>query len=320
MNPSSALFQEVSPETVKAVFSASLGVDQIHSARLMEGGLFNTTYLVSFGPEGKQAILRLGPVNRHLLMGFEGNLMNAEAVFYALCRQNEIPCSAVLALDTSRTVIDRDYMIVDYIPSQPMSRAGLTGPHRQRLYTQLGGYVKKLHGITGDRFGFLSRIAAGMGFDSWSEALLFETEDIARRLSAAGGLTAGEVRDLLRQFRAGREDLDQIRTPRLVHTDLWEGNVLLDPQCRDIAAIIDGDRAVFGDPDFEFSSPWMERDLLSRGYGPILPEPLSPARARRLQLYRMFYCLLEAYVWHSEYRNTELYEERKSQLLELMGK
>ena len=34
----------------------------------------NTTYLVEYGPSHQKAVLRLGPVNRHLIMGFEENL------------------------------------------------------------------------------------------------------------------------------------------------------------------------------------------------------------------------------------------------------
>ena len=71
------LFQEVTTENIKKIFIRSLGESQIWSASLMDGGLFNTTYHVTYGAERKEAALRLGPVNRQFLMGHEENLMRA---------------------------------------------------------------------------------------------------------------------------------------------------------------------------------------------------------------------------------------------------
>lgn len=40
--------------------------------------------------------MRVSPVNRHLLVGYEENLMNAETYVYSICQQIGIPCSKVL--------------------------------------------------------------------------------------------------------------------------------------------------------------------------------------------------------------------------------
>ncbi len=69
VNRASHLFQEASQEEIAALFHAALGEGDIRSSRLLSGGLFNTTYYVEYGPEHRRAVLRLGPVNRHLLLG-----------------------------------------------------------------------------------------------------------------------------------------------------------------------------------------------------------------------------------------------------------
>ena len=125
VNCASRLFREISREEISALFQAALGEGEIRTSRLLQGGLFNTTYYVEYGPEPRQAVLRLGPVNRHLLMGHERDLMAAEVRMGALCREAGVPCSHVLAWDDSRQSFGRDYMIAAYIPSVVMAEAPL---------------------------------------------------------------------------------------------------------------------------------------------------------------------------------------------------
>lgn len=73
--------------------------------------------------------------------------------------------------------------------------------------------------------------------------------DISDRLVELNGLSVGEADDLLLKFYQNKALLDEIKESHLLHTDLWEGNVLLDNETLEIAAIIDCDRAVFGDVD-----------------------------------------------------------------------
>ena len=60
--------------------------------------------------------------------------------------------------------------------------------------------------------------------------------------------------------------LDAITVPHLIHGDLWYGNILVDRE-RNLAAMIDGDRALFGDPEFELATGWMISDSFLEGYG-----------------------------------------------------
>lgn len=73
----SSLYRECSQEELAVLVAEALGTE-MRSARLLTGGMFNTTYLVETEGYGK-VVLRLGPVNRHLLMPFEHRLMEAEA-------------------------------------------------------------------------------------------------------------------------------------------------------------------------------------------------------------------------------------------------
>ena len=210
VNSGSWLFREEPLEVIKNIFRRALGAETVREARLLDGGLFNTTYLVTYGAGEERAVQRLGPVERHRIMGFEQNLMAAEAYLYAVCRDIGVPCPEVLTWDTSRTAVDRDFMITRYIPSVAMVNAEMTEERRHDLCFQLGAYLRRLHQVTGESFGFVSRVLEGRRFDTWSGAFLFEVEDIVGRLEAFGGLTAGEAGAVLAPFRRSRELLDQI--------------------------------------------------------------------------------------------------------------
>lgn len=225
MDKTFRLFQEISFEEIQSIFARLLNERQVWEASLMDGGLFNTTYHVTYGMEGKEAVLRLGPVNRQFLMGHEENLMRAEVEVCRICAEHGIPCSKVLAWDCSRTTLDRDYMIVEYIPSIAMNKAELTEGERDALYQEMGAYLKCFHRIEGVCFGYVSRIIEGKCFSQWGDALLFEAEDILGRLEMHLGCDGQEIREVFQRYKPL---LDSVSPGRLLHTDMWEGNVLLD--------------------------------------------------------------------------------------------
>ena len=256
-----------------------MGGPHIHQARLLDGGLFNTTYHVTYGEAREEAVLRLGSVNRQFLMGHEENSIQSEVHICALCERQGIPSSHVLAWNCSRRTIDRDYMIVRYIPSVPMCRAELAEEERSALHGEMGAYLRRFHQIEGDCCGEAVR----------------------------------------RAFRQNKALLDAAGPPRLLHTDLWEGNVLLDRDTHAILALIGGDRAVYRDPDFEFASSWMDVPALPVGYGIAPAADISPDRRKRQALYRLYYALLEAYTPFEKYGDWSPYDNSTSHIKSLLA-
>lgn len=318
MNEKSNLYQKVEREFIEKILREKLGIEQDFLVSAVSGGMFNTTYEVSW--EGGHIILRFGPVNRHLIMGFEEHLMEAEAYIYKLCEDAGIPCPHVLVCDTSRKLLDRDYMITEYVSGEAMIKAELTEQERERLFEQMGGYTSRLHEITGDRFGFVSRLVSEKETYSWSECLIREAEDILQHLQKAGGLKAEEAGLFQRVFTENRELLDEIRVPRLLHTDVWSGNVILSRESGSpcVKMIIDGDRAVFGDTDFEWAAPWMDVPGIFRGAGIPDEDFHGTKRVMRRRIYRLFYCLMECYVGIGEYNDLELFQKRREEAMEML--
>ena len=91
---------------------------------MLKGGLFNTTYtLESDDAPGKKYVLRCGPVRRELLLPYELHLMDADCWAYGKMAAVGIPTSTVVHKDTTKTLLDRDFMIVEFIESTQLNRA-----------------------------------------------------------------------------------------------------------------------------------------------------------------------------------------------------
>jgi fructosamine-3-kinase len=110
---------------------------------------------------------------------------------------------------------------------------------------------------------------------------------------------AARIRDAV---HAGADVLDEVRTPVLVHFDLWDGNILLGPAAGslEISGVVDAERAFWGDPAADFVSLALFGDIeldpaFLTGYraagGQV--EFGQPLR-QRLRLYRIYLYLIMA--------------------------
>ena len=105
------------------------------------------------------------------------------------------------------------------------------------------------------------------------------------------------------------QHLDAITEPRLAHCDLWAGNVLIETAGGNyrVCAIIDGDRAMFGDPALDFAAGWMTTPEFLEGYG--VTTDISSADSARRAVYSLFFRLQDAYIWKIEYNRDDFFEE-----------
>lgn len=302
MNTSSSLFRELTGAELAAITARCFAPLGLAGAELLSGGLFNTTYMLTL-TDGQRLVLRAGPVNRGLLMDYERGMMRAEAHVYALCEERGIPVSHVRALDCSRTVIDRDYMIVDAIEGVAMS--AIPEGERAGLGLGVGELTRRLHGITGERFGHVSQILAGGGYDTWRGAVLGAAQSWARMMRPLDMYSPRETDRVLRIYERFAPLMDAVTVPRLVHADLWTGNVLVSgaPGRRAVAALIDADRALFGDTDYEFTMSLPLSDEFIEGYG--TPLDMGAAAVTRRSLYRLLHELEDSYVWLYQYNDRE---------------
>ena len=318
MNDQSLLFRAEPDEKLRQAARRYLG-EEMTAARILSGGLFNTTYRLE--TENSKVILRLGPVNRHLLLPYERNLMAAEGDILNLLKSRGIPTSDILVLDGTRELFDRDVMVVDCLEAACLSTVEVDRETEHRLCREAGRLTAEIHKLTaadlpgsfGKPFGRYANVLSGQGGATWREALLTELSQWRSLAEPAGIFESCECDRIEAWFHARSGVLDAVTVPHLVHGDLWYGNILVDKD-HNLAAIIDGDRAFFGDPDFEMATGWMISDSFLEGYGRGLD--MSEEAVLRRRLYKLLLNLEDCYILFGEYSNPEAGAELKQRILE----
>lgn len=313
-NPTSSIYKELDFVELEQIVKKHLLTNEF-DYKVLSGGMFNTTYLVTVLATGKKYVLRVGPVNRHLLLPFENNLMRAEEYFIKLCNDIEVPMSTVIACDTEHDIVDRDYMIVEFIESVPLLTVPLSVEEKAPIYRKVGEYASRIHSVTGNSFGRLSSIVDGKGFVKWSEYLQDEVAGFVKCLRTTDIFTEDKLQQIEQVYIKYADLLDEVTVPHLVHCDLWEGNILIDNENR-LVAIIDADRAVFGDIDFELASEWMINDSFVKGYGTAVSADEKSVLRRKI--YSLVYNLLDTYVCLAEYNNKQNSDNNKNSVLKLL--
>lgn len=291
---------------------------QLVSAEKLDGGLFATTYRLTF-TNGERIIAKMAPTAVDKLLRYEHGILATEERIYRLGENRpDLLMPQVLLSDFTREHIDTDVLVVSHLEGQSWhSLTELTSEQREQVQVRLGSYMTRLHAVGGEYFGYPASPA--LQASTWPEAysiMLNAVLDDAVIWDVE--LPSNRLREAATEHSAL---LAAITMPALVHTDLWEGNVFLDPETLEITGIIDTERAIWGDPLWEFVGASQFGDngpteAIARGYreagGHVgTSEPASegveaqadptagPTSADlRILLYRCYmYCLLlvEAY-------------------------
>jgi aminoglycoside phosphotransferase (APT) family kinase protein len=245
-----------------ALAGAGVSWDQVAGCRSLTGGTFNAVHLVGLA-DGTGLVVKIPPGPDTPLLRYEQGILGTEALYYQLagqCRDVTVP--AVIAVDATGAA--GGYLVMTQCPGSPWPE--LTplpgGAERAELRAELGRQVARLHTITGTGFGYPS-LAVGPLRESWREAFLDMVDAVladAGRFAVTLPRPAAGVRDW---FTARAAVLDQVTTPVLVHFDLWDGNILVESSSagRRIGALIDAERAFWGDPLAEFISLALFADI-----------------------------------------------------------
>jgi aminoglycoside phosphotransferase (APT) family kinase protein len=103
------------------------------------------------------------------------------------------------------------------------------------------------------------------------------------------------------------DSLDEVQTPSLVHWDLWDGNIFIDPQTKAVTGYIDFERALWGDPLMEVNfGAFGENPAFLAGYGVEMLDTLAKKCRRTLyNIYLFLIMVIECYYRHFETQDQE---------------
>jgi Ser/Thr protein kinase RdoA (MazF antagonist) len=272
-------------------------VGRLASADPLSGGMFATAYRVHFA-DGSRAVAKIVGADTSRLYRYELGLLGTEALTYRMLSGSGVPVPKVLHTDFSRSLVAADVVVAEHLPGVPWLELQLDEAQNAVVRRRLGAVMADLHRVPAPRFGYPAAVAALAGA-TWREAferMIDALLDDAARWGV--DLPAERVRAVVSAHSAA---LDAVAHPVVVHTDLWAGNVFVDPESLDIVGIIDTERTLWGDPLHELAGADQlghgdpDADLLAgntAAAGILADELASPTGAARLQLSRLYFALI----------------------------
>ncbi|MEV6596734.1 phosphotransferase [Actinoplanes sp. NPDC051346] len=252
----------LTPEALSRILAdAGLDAPDGVGAEPLTGGTYNAAYRIR-RREGDDLVLKIAPEPSAPRLSYEAGIMATEEGFYRACA-GRLPVPAVVHADYSRTVVDRDLLLMTHRPGTDWHTLSgeLSTADNGRLRSELGAHVGALHAVTGDGFGYPQRGLSPTwrtAFEAMTAGLLADAETFQPALPRS----VEQIREL---FAGCTAVLDDVTDPVLVHFDLWPGNVLVD-HTEDgyrIGGIIDGERSFWGDPVAEMVSLALFADIAS---------------------------------------------------------
>lgn len=318
----SRIYKELTQNEIQAIIIDAFGsAVNLQSYTKTDGGLFNTSYFVETANPNQKLILRIAPVNQDLLLDYEKTMMKSEPVINEMIRSAGIPTAKIIQFNDRHNIIDRDYIILEYIDSINSASPLFPKEYNSKIMRELGVYTRKIHSIKSDRFGFISPDGTAKGnYTSWFDALIDQVNEIVAKASDYHLLDEENLKAFYDFFMEHKsvfslEKPNYDSRPCLVHNDLWAPNILVNNSGGEwkVAAVIDADRALFADYEYEFVL-WKNDSDFMESYG--IPLDFSENGKLKRHGYSMLHSLVNAYVYKIQYADKIHYELEKDGLIE----
>lgn len=246
---------------VKKAFSCSVSdverVEQAHS---------NAVYNITLST-GRKVVLKVSPYDDVKLMHHEKNMMYTEVtVLQKMKNYTTIEVPEMYYYDASHTELKASYFFMEYLDGDNYRdvREALSRQAQAQIDEELGRYNKVINDITGSSFGYYGRHKRQR--DNWFEAFNDMMKDIMDDAKYYNAQLPYDEDMINQRLHDDKYVFDEVKEPRLVHCDLWDGNVFI--KNGRVQGIIDWERCLWGDPLMELAfKPGYQRDAFMRGYG-----------------------------------------------------
>ena len=268
VNSSSKYHQ--SQEVIKNMTERALGrrVDKFY-AKELGGGMCNAVYRVE--ADGVKMALKIGSAPSVALMRHEKNNIISEAnMLKTLQEKIDIPAPKLVYLDASCQLCDAPYFFMNFIEGEPLFTMA-DRPNEDstaKIKKQVGIICRKISSIKADTFGipFMLETYRDNNFDfvfTLFQMLLHDARDKQVEVPSISH------EELLYMIEKERHVLNEADAPCYVHTDTWDGNLLV--KDGRLMGLVDYAAVLYGDPlmnhDFhDFDG--LRKDFLE-GYGKI---------------------------------------------------
>jgi aminoglycoside phosphotransferase (APT) family kinase protein len=253
------------------IFEHHFGIEKIKIIPICEG-YFSNSYKVHC--DNKDFYLRIAPPDDYLCLFYEKRMTLQEPELHKLILENtNIPVPEIIVHDSGRKLLDKDYVIMEFLPGKTLSERNneLNTEQFNRCLFQWGRHIRELHNIKKNLHGYIGAHKPMEPRENWPDAFGIMWEKIISDCLDTGCYTKDEASFAVKLYEKHMDSFLPKKDIKgsLMHMDLWVTNVLIDSK-GNITGIIDFDRACWGDPEIEFSVLnycGLAKDPFYKGYG-----------------------------------------------------
>lgn len=275
---------KLNDNTIEKMYRRAFSDSRELKITALSGGFCSSVYLVESG--NNKVVLKVGTENSVKVMWHETAYIATEAQMLELIGENtDIRMPSLLYCDDSTEICDVPYFFMSLIDGKPLNDTeGITAEQYADIKYEVGRLTRKITDMPARCFGIPNITDSFCNRNSDFVILLFEKllADLEQKGGALKSISHGELMKLIGKFRT---QLDTADKPCLIHTDTWNGNVMV--KDGEFSGIIDFAAILYGDPlmshDFhDFGE--MNADFL-RGYGKT---EFDTDELIRIQIYKVW--------------------------------
>ncbi|NIK79662.1 aminoglycoside phosphotransferase (APT) family kinase protein [Paenibacillus castaneae] len=283
----SGIKRKLTEVEISAIAELTFGQKITANVELTDG-CANSAYSVTL-QDGRNVIIKVAPPSNTKMMTYEQHIMAAEVEVMRLVKQTgSIPVPQIYAYDQTKSIVNCEYFVMEKLEGEPYNKVkkSLTDEQRSGIEHQLGIYNRRINEIRGESFGcFAHTDEPGTPWKTTFHRMLLDVLADGERENVRLPASYETIRQ---EISLRLDALDEVIEPRLVHWDLWDGNIFVKDAA--ITGLIDFERALWGDPLLEiYFGHFNQSQSFFDGYG--LSE-LTPSQRARIALYDLYLDLI----------------------------
>jgi aminoglycoside phosphotransferase (APT) family kinase protein len=273
------------------VEKAFAGLTAINITELKEG-FFNMAYLIKLSNDN-EVVLKISPPKNAIIISHEKNIMFSEVQSMRLvAEKTDVPVASILFYDQSHEICEVDYFFMEKLPgnSYHSQFEVLSENEKANIDYQVGRYNQQINSITGERFGYFGQ--PDKQCTVWYDVFKSIVQDAIQDAQALSIDLQMDTRNLMELLHKDKEYFREVSEPRLVHWDLWAGNVFIENGR--VTGVIDFERCLWADELMEVGfRTFANNNNFLQGYGLLELNSSQSIRSRWYDLYLFLISALE---------------------------
>lgn len=278
-----------SDSTIKQMYKKAFSKDpkDIQISKL-SGGLKNAVYLIE--DNGRKVVLKIAPKDETKMITADRGILWWEAEMLKLMETIDFPSPRLLYYDGTSKICESPYMFMSYISGNNYleCKSSLTPTEIEKIEYQLGKLSLKICSIKSDSFFLPSQ--PNKKFNNNYEFILnlFELllSDANERNMDLGADVYNKICGIIESRKAS---LNNITNLCLSHTDIWDGNVIVDDG--NVVGIVDFTDLYYCDELLTFYFHTIDGKTSNNFLMGFNNKQLSYDERVRIEIYRMYVIL-----------------------------